>query len=203
MIPWRVVLLTDPFIRSLRPPDAGAEYSTTHVTGLSLRVSAAGRKTWSVVYRVNGRLRRFTLGVYPVVGLADARRKATSALREGADGKDPGAAKIEARHAETFADLAKEYVEHHAKFKKRGDEDQRMLYGSPHKKRTGKRPHVPIVQRWGAMKVREITRRARARTCSTTSRCARRFRPTACSPSCARCSTSRSSATGSTSTPAI
>jgi integrase len=34
-----------------------------------------------------------------------------------------------------------------------------MLYGSPQKKRTGKRPHVPIVKRWGAMKVADITRR--------------------------------------------
>ena len=69
------------------------------------------------------------------------------------------AAKQKALHAETFADLAKEYMERHAKFKRSWREDQRMLYGSPHKKRTGKRPHVPIVKRWGTMKVRDITRR--------------------------------------------
>ena len=34
-----------------------------------------------------------------------------------------------------------------------------MLNGSPHKKRTGKTPHVPLVSRWGAMKVSDITRR--------------------------------------------
>ena len=154
------LLLTDPFIRSLRPAERGrVEYFDDNVTGLSVRVSDGGRKTWCVVYRFKGRLRRYTLGLYPLVGLADARRKATTALRQAGDGLDPAAAKVEARHTETFTDLAKEYVENHAKFKKRGDEDRRVLYGSPHKKRTGKRPHTPIVRRWGAMKVRDITRR--------------------------------------------
>ena len=154
------LLLTDPFIRSLRPTARGrVEYWDANVTGLSIRISDAGRKTWSVVYRINGRLRRYTLGAYPVLGLADARGKASAALLEAANGADPAAIKIAARHAETFADLAKEYVENHARFKKRGDEDRRVLYGSPHKKRTGKRPHSPLVARWGTMKVRDLTRR--------------------------------------------
>jgi hypothetical protein len=85
--------------------------------------------------------------VYPILGLADARRKATTALRQAGDGADPAAAKIEARRAETFAELAKEYVENHARFTKRSNEDRRVLYGSPHKKRTGKRPHMPLVKR--------------------------------------------------------
>jgi integrase len=154
------LLLTDPFIRSLRPTDRGRiEYWDDNVTGLSIRVSEAGRKTWSVMYRIKGRLRRYTLGVYPVLSLADARRKATAALRDASHGLDPAGVKIEARRAETFEDLAREYVENHAKFKKRGDEDRRVLYGSPQKKRTGKRPHVPLVKCWGAMKVRDITRR--------------------------------------------
>jgi hypothetical protein len=144
------VYLTDPFLRSLRPAERGRlEFWDTKVTGLCLRVSEANRKTWTVVYRFNGRLRRYTLGVYPLIALADARQRATFALREVARGTDPSAAKIAARRAETFDDLAKEYVEHHAKFKKRGDEDRRLLFGSPQKKRTGKTPHVPLVRRWG------------------------------------------------------
>lgn len=154
------VFLTDPFVRSLRPSGSGrAEYWDKTVTGLGLRVSEANRKTWNVLYRINGRLRRYTIGVYPIVSLADARQRATFALRDVANGVDPGAKKIEARHAETFSDLAKDYAEHHAKFKKRGDEDIRLLFGSLQKKRTGKTPHVPLVKRWGTMKVREITRR--------------------------------------------
>ncbi len=154
------LFLTDPFIRSLRPTERGrVEYWDDNVTGLSIRVSEAGRKTWSVVYRINGRLRRYTIGVHPVVGLADARRKAAAALIQVASGADPAAAKVAARRAETFAELAAEYIENHAKFKKRGDEDRRVLYGSPHKKRTGKRPHIGLVKRWGTRKVRDLTRR--------------------------------------------
>ena len=154
------IFLTDLFLRSLRPIESGrAEYRDTKITGLCLRTSEANRKTWTVVYRFKGRRRRYTLGVYPIIGLADARQRARFALYEVAGGIDPASRKIQERQAETFADLAKEYVDHHAVFKKRGDEDRRLLYGSPHKKRTGKVPHVPIVKRWGAMKARDITRR--------------------------------------------
>ena len=44
------LLLTEPFIRSLRPTERGrVEYFDDNVTGLSIRVSDAGRKTSSVV----------------------------------------------------------------------------------------------------------------------------------------------------------
>ena len=110
--------------------------------------------------------------------------------------KIPRAAKQQARHAETFADLAKEYMERHAKLKRSCREDHRMLYGSSHKKRTGRRPHVPIVRRWGTMKVREITRRHVRDLLDDISTRAQ-FRRIASWPSCARCSTSPSNATGS------
>ena len=69
------------------------------------------------------------------------------------------AEKIEARRAETFAELATEYIERHASKKRSGREDIRLLNGSPHKKKTGKTPHVPIVKRWGTRKVKDIQRR--------------------------------------------
>jgi integrase len=154
------LFLTDPFIRSLRPlSNKEAEYRDRNVCGLTLRVTPGGSKSWSVHYRVNGRQRRMTLGKYGVVSLADARQRGREILSKATMGEDPALAKQQALHAETFADLAKEYMERHAKFKRSCREDHRMLYGSPHKKRTGKRPHVPIVRRWATMKVREITRR--------------------------------------------
>ena len=111
------------------------------------------------MYRTNGRLRRYTLGAIPCSALLDARQKAAAALRDAFSGSDPASAKLEARRQRHSEDLAKEYVENHAKFKNRGDEDRRVLYRSPHKNRTGKRPHTPLVKRWGAMKVRDMTRR--------------------------------------------
>jgi integrase len=153
--------LTDRTIKALRPPAEGrVDVWDDTVSGFGLRVSSTGRKTWVLMYRRNGVLRRYTLGIYPTLGLADAREKARDALRDVAHGGDPATEKIAERRAETFADLAHEYVERHAKKKRSGGrEDIRILYGSPHKKKTGKRPHEPLVKRWGAMKVKDISRR--------------------------------------------
>jgi Arm DNA-binding domain len=122
------MFLTDPFLRSLRPgSNRDEEHRDRNVKGLVIRVTSAGTKTWSVQYRFNGRNRRLTLGPYPLFGLADARQRAREALYQVATGKDPGAHKQELLHAETFADLAKQYIERHARFKRTGREDYRML----------------------------------------------------------------------------
>ena len=129
------------------------------VSGFGVRLSPGGHCAFVTRYRVHGRLRRLTIGPYPRVSLADARQRARDALREAQGGTDIAAQKIEARQAETFAGLAAEYINFHASKKRSGREDVRILRGSPHKKRTGKTPHVPIVTRWGARKVKEVTRR--------------------------------------------
>ena len=47
--------------------------------GFGVRVSYGGKKAFVVRYRVNGRLRRMTLGPYPDLSLADAvERRASS-----------------------------------------------------------------------------------------------------------------------------
>jgi multidrug efflux pump subunit AcrA (membrane-fusion protein) len=81
----------------------------------------------------------------PHTSLAEARTKAKSALHAVDHGSDPATQKAAERNAETFAELAREYAERHAKFKRSGREDLRLRYGSPHKRKTGKRPHEPIV----------------------------------------------------------
>lgn len=140
-------------------PDRQVDYWDSTLPRFGMRVSPGGRKTWIVFYRHNGRMRRMTLGVYPHTSLAEARGKANDALHTADHGSDPATSKAEERAAETFAELAHEYAERHAKKKRSGREDLRQLYGSPHKKKTGKRPHVPLVKRWGAMKAKDITRR--------------------------------------------
>ncbi|MBA2304358.1 MAG: DUF4102 domain-containing protein [Acidobacteria bacterium] len=166
------------------------------LSGFGVRLSPGRHCSFVVRYRVNGRLRRFTIGPFPRVSLADARQKARDALRDAQGGKDLAAEKIEARRAATFAELAHEYIERHASKKRSGREDIRLLKGSPHKKKTGKKPHVPIVTRWGSRKVKEITRATCAISLTTWPR-ARRSWPIGSWRWCGRCSTSASSATGS------
>ena len=52
------------------------DYFDTKPPALGLRVAPSGRKTWFIMYRSGGRLRRLTLGTYPVLSLADAREQA-------------------------------------------------------------------------------------------------------------------------------
>jgi integrase len=111
------------------------------------------------MYRLGRKVRRLTLGRFPTLGLAEARDAARDALREAAKGEDPSRRKIADRRAETFADLSREYIERHASKKRSGREDIRLLNGSPHKKRTGKKPHVPLVTRWGDRRIKDIKRR--------------------------------------------
>ena len=154
------IALTDRTVRALKPPAAGRlDVWDEDNPGFGLRVSSSGRRTWILMYRMGKTLRRLTLGRFPTLGLADARVKATDALRDADRGQDPGRKKIEERNAETFADLAREYIERHASRKRSGREDIRLLNGSPHKKKTGKTPHVPLVTRWGTRRLQDLKRR--------------------------------------------
>src|SRR4249919_621363 len=89
-------------------PVAGRQidYFDSKVTGLALRVSPTGARSWSVLYRHRGRPRRLTLGSAKVLSLATARERAREALREASRGADPAAVKQHGRQASTIRDLA-------------------------------------------------------------------------------------------------
>ena len=116
-------------VESLRPiPGKRTEYHDSEVKGLSLRISAQGAKSWSVLYRHRGRLRRLTLGSVDVISLADARERAGDELYKASKGGDPATEKQQEKKAETIAELVREYIEKHAKRKKRSwKEDDRIL----------------------------------------------------------------------------
>lgn len=100
--------------------------------GFGLRVSPKGRKSWIYMYRFDGRSRMMTLGVFPAVGLADARIAYGNAVKALEGGTDPGADVVAEnkadREAMTVADLIDLYVAKWAKPRKRSwAEDERML----------------------------------------------------------------------------
>jgi hypothetical protein len=106
------IQLTAHAVKRLGPIDGKrTEYFDEALPGFSHRVAASGRKSFSVLYRSGRRLRRYTLGRFPVLGLAKARELARSALAEAALGGDPALRKVARCRALSFAELASEYLE--------------------------------------------------------------------------------------------
>ena len=139
---------TAKWVETVKPPEQGQiDYFDTKPPGIGLRLSNSGRKTWFVMYRTNGRLRRLTLGTYPALSLADARDQATAAKHTVAKGEDPALQKQSARIAPTVADVATQYLDRYAKnHKKSWRDDARLL-------------HREVLSEWGRRKAHDITRK--------------------------------------------
>jgi integrase len=145
-------VLTDALIRALTASGAGRlEYADTRSSGLALRVTAAGAKSWSFRFRdpVSGRPARFSIGPYPAVSLADARERADQLRRAVANGENPIERKRHERSEaprKTFQYLADRYMTEHARrFKRSADEDDRRL-------------KLHILPKWGRRNYEKISR---------------------------------------------
>jgi len=90
--------LTDTFVRQVKWTCKPSGDKHTDGGGLYLYVTSAG-KYWRMKYRFAGKEKKLALGVYPSVSLAKARKRREEARELLADGKDPGAAKREAKAA--------------------------------------------------------------------------------------------------------
>lgn len=108
--------LTDVAVRTAKPKDKS--YKLSDGGGMYLEVSPKGGKWWRLKYRVDGKEKRISLGVYPDVGLKEARQRRDEARKQLAADIDPGehrkavqAAKAE-KNANTFEVIAREW---HAK----------------------------------------------------------------------------------------
>ncbi|RQS74631.1 site-specific integrase [Burkholderia sp. Bp8977] len=86
--------------------------------GLYLQVSPSLTKSWIFRFKLHGRSREMGLGPYPVLSLADARKRAEDCRRLLLDGVDPIEArkagrlqqKLQAARSMTFADCASTYI---------------------------------------------------------------------------------------------
>jgi integrase len=118
-------MLTDVSIKKLPRPEKRREIPDRGGTkGLHLVHQPSGAKSWALRYRFDGRPRKLTLGAYPDVPLAEARRRAEQARGEIAGRKDPAGAKRAskaavkaAREADetTVAKVATSFVERYVK----------------------------------------------------------------------------------------
>jgi integrase len=110
--------LTDLFVERAKPPARGrVEYFDAAFPGLALRITENGGKSWCAFYRFSGRLRRFTIGRYPSIKPAQARKEAAAALERVRQGFDPAeekrARRLRSPEADSFSAVAYDYLDRH------------------------------------------------------------------------------------------
>ncbi len=69
--------ITDTAIRNAEPKEK--PYSLADERGLSILIQPAGGKWWRFRYRFDGKAKMLSFGIYPDVGLADARERREAA----------------------------------------------------------------------------------------------------------------------------
>lgn len=141
--------LNDARIRGLSPSTVPVDVRDGRVTGLILTILPSGRRQWTLRYRVRGKHRRLVLGDYPNLTLSKARETAVRAQLKIRDAGDPVAdrASAKAKPTDTVGVLAAEYLEKHARIRKRtADQDERIL-------------NRDVLPYWRDRSVREIKRR--------------------------------------------
>ena len=106
-------MLTDAQVRKIKPLEKKKRYSDEK--GLYLEVTSAGGKFWRVKYRFNGRESTLTIGSYPEITLAQARRKREEARIQLYQNIDPNAVKNQCLQKDDntllFKSLAMEWME--------------------------------------------------------------------------------------------
>lgn len=130
---------TDVTVRALTcPPDKErVEYADSVYSPLKLRVTRDGKKSWRVMFRVRGadgtkgKQEALTLGVYPMLGLKEARAKAREvfeAADRGENLKLTRNAEAAARASRAFEAVVERFVRLYAqKHQKKWKETQRIL----------------------------------------------------------------------------
>lgn len=103
-------------IETAKPQDK--EYKLTDGAGLYLLIKPNGAKYWRLKYRVAGKEKKLSIGVYPDISLAEARLKREEARKIIASGGDPSEQKQVERQAKkinidnTFKAIALEWHEY-------------------------------------------------------------------------------------------
>ncbi len=87
--------LTAKAVESAKAGSSRKEIPDGALQGLYLIVQPSGVKSWAVRYRHATKPRKMTLGGYPALTLADARKEAQKALRMVSEGRDPATEKAD------------------------------------------------------------------------------------------------------------
>jgi integrase len=138
--------LTEISVKNLRPKDHAYCVWDTFQRGLCVLVQTSGHRSWKTVYAFHGRPRWYHIGDVAAIGLSDARKLAGRIMFKVAEGEDPLAIRKAERGKGTFEELAKRYVEEHAK---RNNKSWRQAEALVNR-------HV--LPRWGKLQAGDISR---------------------------------------------
>ena len=147
--------LTTRSVEALKPGSSREEIPDPGLTGLYLVMQPSGAKSWALRYRYGGKPKKLTLGKWPLMGVASARSAASEAIEAIELGKDPGAAKQQAKAARLEAQLSErdkvktlfgQYAKRHLAKLKSGAEAKRRL-------------EVEMLPLWGERDIHDIARR--------------------------------------------
>src|SRR3954464_12819417 len=114
--------LTKTVVESLEPSTQEQVVWDEALPGFGLRIKSTGVRSYIVQYRNrhSGASKRMTIGQHgPLLTFEQAKRQARALLADAARGQDPVEDRRYARRAPTVADLAADYLAHHAVPKKR------------------------------------------------------------------------------------
>ena len=124
------------------------EHFDANTPGLSIIKRESGNHSWTLVYRINGKQKRWTIGRYPRISLKEARRR----VRTRSDDPVGDKKKLRIEEAEkanvvSFEQLCARYIKEHA------EQNQRFW------KQTRSALKHPRFNSWRKTPVTEITRR--------------------------------------------
>ena len=146
------IKLSKRVIEELEPMEKDQFYWDTGITGLALKVTPKGKKTFLVQYRPGGRgtpTRKMFIGPFGEVTFHKAQTEAKRILGLRAEGRDPAFEKQQAKHraiSNRFSDVASDFLTKHVSQNRTADETARIL----------KRDVLP---KWGKRGIHEIGKR--------------------------------------------
>jgi len=104
-------MLTNALIKNAKPKEKGVVHLKDG-RGLYMEITPACSRRWRFRYWIDGRENRISLGLYPEISLAEARKRCEEARRQIAQGVDPSKARQDEKAAkETFELVAREWLE--------------------------------------------------------------------------------------------
>jgi integrase len=107
--------LNDTVIKAAKPRER--DWKLADVKGLYLLITPAGGKLWRLKFRHLGKEKKLSLGAYPEISLAKARKLRDAAREKLAEGLDPALERKKAKFTAklsagvTFARVAREYID--------------------------------------------------------------------------------------------